>query len=267
MKATIQRYPVIAYFILVYAIAWIGSWFAVGPEFLRGDAIAFSDMLAITVPMLTAPALVGITLTAVVDGKRGLRSLFSRMSRWRVDVRWYAALLIFPILILAASMVLFAVVSPDFAPIFFPFGILMGVAAGYLEEIGWMGFAFPRMQQRYNALTVGILLGILHVSWHLAADYLGASALRGIYWLPHFLAFSVAMTAMRVLVVWVYVNTTSVLLSQLMHASSTGFLAALVPVTLSPYHSTIFYTIYAVTLWIAVAMLAKRYGRSLQTRQ
>jgi membrane protease YdiL (CAAX protease family) len=142
-------------------------------------------------------------------------------------------------------------------------GILLGLMAGFFEEIGWTGFALPKMLLKHSALTVGILLGVLHSLWHLAADYLGASAARGAYWLPHFAAFLASMMAMRVLIVWVYTNTRSVLLAQLLHASSTGFLSLLVPLSLSPKNDTVFYGAYAAVLWVAVAVVAARYGTQL----
>ena len=203
MKTTIRRHPLVAYFLLVYAIAWIGSFVVMGPKFLRGEEILFTDIIIIAIPMLAAPSLTGIALTAIMDGQNGLRSLFRRMSHWRVDRRWYAALLIFPLLILAVYRLLYLVVSPAYVPTFFAIGFQMGLAAGFLEEIGWMGFAFPHMRASRSVLVTAILLGLLHSLWHLAAGYLGASTVRGVYFLPHFLAFTVAMTAMRVLVVWV----------------------------------------------------------------
>jgi hypothetical protein len=118
---------------------------------------------------------------------------------------------------------------------------------------------------KHSALAVGILLGVLHSLWHLAPDYLVASGTRGAYWLPHFAMFLVSMTAMRVLVVWVYTNTRSVLLAQLMHASSTGFLSILVPLSLSPRNDTIFYGVYAVALWAAVIVVVARYGKHMAT--
>ena len=77
-----------------------------------------------------------------------------------------------------------------------------------------MGFAYPRLRAKHSALAAAILLGAIHVTWHLAGDYLGGSGARGAYWLPHFLAFCAAMIAMRVLVVWVYADTGSLLLAQ-----------------------------------------------------
>ena len=72
------------------------------------------------------------------------------------------------------------------------------------------------------------------------------------------------MVAMRVILVWVYVNTGSLLMAQLMHASSTGFLGILVPMSLSPELDTFFYICYAVVLWGVAYILKARYGNSLR---
>jgi hypothetical protein len=69
------------------------------------------------------------------------------------------------------------------------------------------------------------------------------------------LAFIAVMTAMRVLIVWVAANTTSVLLAQLMHASSTGFLVMLSPASVTPAQEALWYAVYAGVLWLAVAAL------------
>jgi len=263
MSAFVRRHPVASYFVLAYLFAWGGSFAAVGPKFLRGEPMQFVDALLMFLPMLAGPSIAGITLTYIVDGKSGLRDLFSRMSTCRVGARWYAALLIFPVLIIAVLLTLTSLVSPVFFPRFFPVGILIGLLAGFFEEIGWMGYAFPKMELKHSALAAAIYLGLLWTAWHVMADYLGSSGAFGVYWLPHFLVWEVAtFTAVRVLIVWVYSNTKSVLLAQLMHASSTGFASILVP-TLSPTDDILYYAIYAAILWLAVGIVAALYGKRL----
>jgi membrane protease YdiL (CAAX protease family) len=267
-KAAIRRHPVGSYFTLAFFISWVGSFVAGGPKFLRGETLEFTDQMAMLLPMLAGPSVAGIALTIMSDGRSGLRELFSRMGKWRVGGRWYAALLVFPILILVVLLALDNLLSPAFSPVFFSMGIPGGLLAGFLEEIGWMGYAFPKMRLRRSTLAASLLLGVLHAIWHIVADYLGASAARGVYWLPHFLAMMVlAMSAMRVLLVWVYANTESLLLAQLMHASSTGFLIALVPLTLSPANDTLFYMVYGAGLWVAAAIVIARYGNALVHRR
>jgi membrane protease YdiL (CAAX protease family) len=263
MRSYIKRHAIVSYFTLAFLIAWGGCFAAVGPKFIRGEPLQFTDALLVFLPMLIGPSLAGIAMAGIVDGKSGLRDLFYRMRLWRVGARWYSAILIFPILILVVQLGLVVLLSRDFAPYFFPMGILIGLLAGFFEEIGWTGFVLPKMQLKNSSFAVGVFLGILHSLWHLAADYLAGSGARGIYWLPHFAMFLVSMTAMRVLVVWVYTNTGSVLLAQLMHASSTGFLSILVPLSLSPRNDTIFYGVYAMALWVAVMVVVARHGKHM----
>jgi membrane protease YdiL (CAAX protease family) len=74
-----------------------------------------------------------------------------------------------------------------------------------LEEIGWMGYAFPKMRSQEDAFAPSILLGLLWASWHLPViNYLGTATPHGAYWYAFFLAFTVAMTATRVLICWIY---------------------------------------------------------------
>jgi len=135
------------------------------------------------------------------------------------------ALLLPPALVLTVLLFLERFVSPVYAPNHFLIGILFGIPAGFLEEIGWMGYAFPKMRSESNGLAPSILLGLLWALWHLpVVNYLGTATPHGAYWLSFFLAFGFAMSAMRVLIAWIYTNTKSVLLAQLMHVSSTGSL-------------------------------------------
>jgi membrane protease YdiL (CAAX protease family) len=204
-------------------------------------------------------------MTCLLDGMPGLRDLFSRMLLRRVGLRWYAAaLLIFPTLILGVLWALAGLVSKDFTPGFLAFGILAGLLAGFIEEIGWMGFAFPRMEKRFGTWRATIYLALLHGLWHAMAGYLGESSVFGAYWLPRFVAmWFVAMTAMRVLLVWIYANTGSLLLAQLTHASSSGFLVILGPERLTPAQGTLWFAIYAVVLWIPAAILIVKNGKDL----
>ena len=204
-------------------------------------------------------------MTAVMDGKAGLRDLFARMGKWRVGARWYAALLIPPVLILLVLYVLSSAVSPIFTPGgAWAFGIMAGLLAGFLEEIGWTGYAFPRMRLAHCAPAAALYLGLIHTAWHLMADYLITAAPDGVLWLPHFLTWMVVpMIAMRVLISWVYANTGSLLLAQLMHASSTGFLVVLSPSPATPAGEIYWYAPYAVLLWIAVAVVVAVFGKQL----
>ena len=265
IKAFIQRHPVAPYFSLVLLISYGSFLLVVGPRLLRGETMQSTDAEYILFPVIViSVSLAGLAFTSIVNGRSGLRDLFSRIGHWRVGMQWYAvALLTPPVLLLAVLLIFRTLISPVFTPKIFLLGIVFGLP-GFLEEIGWMGYVFPKLQVKYSPLTAAILLGVLWGLWHApVVDYLGAAAPHGLYWAPFFLDFIAIVTALRVLIVWVYSNTSSVLLAQLMHISFVASLVVLDPAPISPAQETLWYAAYAAVLWIVVALVAVTYGKGL----
>ena len=255
IKRFIQDHPLGAFFLVAFAIPWLPSILVAGPKFLRGEDIELLTVI-IGIAMFAAPILSGILMAFIVDGKRGIGEIFSRMKIWRVG-KWYLTLLIFPVLILVVSLLLSATVSSDFAPVFLIGSIMMGIAAGFLEELGWMGFAFPKMREKHGLIRASVYLGLIHGLWHFPLWFLFQYSDLGVFWFPYFIAFVVMLVALRVIMAWAYSHTNSLLLSQLIHASSTGFLFVLTPEYIEPLNEVIFYSVYAVFLWV-VALAAIR---------
>jgi hypothetical protein len=269
ISASVRQHPVLTYFSLAFLLSYGGFLVLEGPKLLRGEAIVPADALLLFPILVVGVGLLGVLLTALVDGRSGLSDLFRRMRRWRVGPVWYAvALLIPPVLILAILRALSTFVSPAFAPGLFPLGILFGVIPGFFEEIGWTGYAFPKMRTaKRSTLATGVLLGLLWGLWHApVVDALGAAAPHGAYWAPFFLAFIALVTAMRVLIVWIYSNTSSVLLAQLTHASSTASLVVLGASHADPAQEALWYAIYAAALWLVVALVVVMFGVDLLRR-
>jgi len=263
----VKRHPVLTYFILTFAISWSGFILVVGgPSGFPGVPEQFETLLPFVAwAMLAGPSVAGILLTGIVSGRAGFRKLLSRLFRWRVGVRWYAvALLPAPLLVVA---ILFALSQ---ASAIFTAGdkatlVLSGIAAGLstvFEEIGWTGFAVPRLRQRYSILTTGIIVGILWGAWHFLQGLWISDTYSGGLPLALFLPLSVfsgvaQLTAYRVLLVWVYDRTESLLVVTLMHASLTTTTVFI----FRPLATGVSYLTYAwvlaAALWVVVAALGK----------
>lgn len=258
-ETVIKRYPVVSYFVLTFAVSWGAALAVAFPSLARHEPVPKLVAILMFPAMLVGPCLVGTVLTGVTEGKAGVRDLFSRMGKWRVRAFWYLPLLIPPAMVLLVLIGLKTFVSPAYAPNFFWMGVFFGIPAGFFEEIGWMGYAFPKMIRRDKMLAQSIFLGMLWSLWHLpVVDYLGAASPHGSYWFPFFLSFAMAMTAMRVLICSMYFRTRSVMLAQLMHVSSTGSLVVFGAAHITPAQEVLWYGIYGIALWLVASMVASR---------
>lgn len=224
----IRRYPLAAFFVLAYAVSWGFSLFAT-----RG-LLPFPVPSAVTLSAGLlyhfGPALAGIILAAGLAGRAGVRELLRSLGHWRVGVQWYLFIMLYPLALRLAAVGLvglFGGPAPSFfnsealglpagnpllmaLPVFLSTLILTGIA----EEIGWRGFALPRLQIRHGALAASAILAALWAPWHYnPLNYPGVRAI-----IPWHVAGVLAMT---ILMTWVYNNTHgSLLIAVLFHTFS-----------------------------------------------
>lgn len=133
---------------------------------------------------------------------------------------------------------------------------LPGAAGGADHQAQAALVLFPVM-----VVAVGVIGVVLTAAtdglwglWHLpVVDSLGAAHPHGRFWVAVFAAFVAVLAAIRVLIGWLSTNTGSVLLAQLLHASSTGCLVALGAGHVSAAQEALWYAVYAGVLWIGVA--------------
>ncbi|MFN2200887.1 MAG: type II CAAX prenyl endopeptidase Rce1 family protein [Caldilineaceae bacterium] len=226
--AVVKRHAVAFYFVLTIAISWTGLVAVVGPGGLPLSWQRFERLGPILYFVaLAGPFFAGILMTVLTSGRTGLRDILRHLRRWRVGVRWYVVAFL-PTLVLAAVYLALAIFSPDYVPTFVTTdgkaGFLLITLAisllfGFFEEIGWTGFAVPRLLPTHGVVAAGVVVGLVWGVWHFplfweSDSFSGALPIvilvgRLIFWLPAF----------RVLMVWVYDRTESLLLAVLMHAS------------------------------------------------
>jgi len=275
----IERHPVATYFALTLAISWGGILIVVGPGGIPGTREEFERLLPVVVlAMLAGPSVAGLLLTGLFHGRAGLRELLSRMLRWRVGIRWYAVALLIAPLVMTAIPLALSLLFPEFLPRIFTtddkaslllVGMTAGLGAGIFEELGWTGFAIPGLRQRYGVLPTGLIVGILWGAWHFLVNFWSSGSPTGalsLTLLLHSVFFSVGiLPAYRVLMVWVYDRTGSLLVAMLMHASLTFSNVILVPLT-TGVPLVAWSLVLAAALWVVVTVVAGADGGHLSRR-
>jgi hypothetical protein len=150
IEAAIKRHAVPIYFALVFVMSGSGLLLVVGLGGFPLDAEQFASFGPLLyAALLASPCVAGILLTGIVDGRSGLRDLLARLRRWRIGWTRYAVALL-PALGMTAMALLLSLISADFRPAILDSddksGMLLHALApallvGFLEEIGWTGFA------------------------------------------------------------------------------------------------------------------------------
>ena len=179
--------------------------------------------MVVVLSQIHAPTIAAMIVAFVDEGFEGIKGLFRQLKYWRFKSAWYLrALLIFPLSILT-SLLLMSLFSQRFIPVFSISILVFAVFFSALwEEIGWIGYAIPRMLNRFSPLKTAILFGVIHMFWHLAADYWGSSVFFGKFYVIHFLLWLVGLIVLRIVILWMYIRTKSLVLSWLTHFSYTG---------------------------------------------
>jgi membrane protease YdiL (CAAX protease family) len=245
---------VFAYLALTFGISWGGILLVMGATGFDLKALQPLDTGLIFVAMLLGPFVSGLFMQARLEGWAGLREMGSRVLRWRVGVAgWAVALLTMPVMLLTVLWTFSATVDAAFAPRFQWPLFAVGLVAGAFEEIGWTGFATPRLLARHTVFTAGFALGLVWALWHALVDLRQNMVAMGLLWPLAFAVFYIgALTAYRMLMTWLYASTRSLLLAVVMHASYTGWLLVLYPATTAG-QGLVWQTAFAAALWLLVA--------------
>jgi membrane protease YdiL (CAAX protease family) len=202
----LRKYPITSFFTLTLGLTVI----AFVPYYQSTDSIPWFTF---------APMVAGFTMAAVIGGFGQVKSLLAATFRWKVNPLWYLVAIGLPFATQYLSVLLnpfFGSAAPAWGNIppvmeIIPMVAILLVFSGPVgEEIGWRGFALPRLLEKYSALAASLILGSVWAIWHLPLILVG-----------DFTAYGAFMPVIAAIVfTWVSQNTRgSVLLAILMHAS------------------------------------------------
>ena len=156
------RHDLVLYFVLAYLLSW-ALWPLVILNPTSSPLVPFGPLIAAVIVALLA------------GGRHELWALLRQLGRWRVHPLWYVIALLGPF-VLAGLTAALAVAAgapvrgtgdyTNWRAITF-FFLSTVIILGLFEEVGWRGFALPRLQLRLNAIWAALVLGVLWALWHL----------------------------------------------------------------------------------------------------
>jgi membrane protease YdiL (CAAX protease family) len=175
-------------------------------------------------------------MTGILEGRAGILRLMRRCIQVRAGWQWYLfillgipALFLLGIIVLPGALTSFQGLSPRFLVVYLVNFVIIFFLGGPLgEEIGWRGFALPRMQLRYGPLWGTLLLGVLWVFWHLphflTSTQRGGPRTSFATFLTNFSIFFLMVMSMAIIFTWVFNYTRgSLFIAILLHASINTF--------------------------------------------
>ena len=216
-RGLIVRKPLSAFFVLSYAFFWLFLILFIvtlGLFRLKPNSLPAWIMPLVTIIGSWMPTVAAVVVTAILEGASGIGRLFRKFIQFKISAKWYlAALLPLGLALLSAGIYLVVAggrlpsginLSPSFWVGLTIINLLEGPTG---EEMGWRGFALPRLLERYSPLKAGILLGLLWGFWHLPLWI--NTGLTSVNLLLFCLFFILAITSLSVLMTWIFCRTSN----------------------------------------------------------
>jgi membrane protease YdiL (CAAX protease family) len=223
-----QKRQLVVFFVAVFAWTWgLAALFVMAPDWVETSFGPISATQPLFILAVYAPSLLSLVLTAVFEGGAGLRNLLARLNPLRAPLWWFVVIPVaFVIIALVPGLVAWVIgrgEAPAFAGWAFvgsALTVMFLAEPGPLgEELGWRGFALPRMHTIWSPRKASLILGVIWAVWHLPAFFISGSPQQALA-LPFFIAGAISISVMAS---WLFVNTAgSVLLSMLLHRMANG---------------------------------------------
>ena len=261
-NGTLARHSLVFFFLLAFVFTWGYFWLVLAPLKLPRAAYVLGGF---------GPAAAAFIMLGLTSGTRGVVALLRSIVHWRVGFQWYLLLLVgLPVLNVLAFLVIpgnladFHAPDSQFLMLYLKeiaFSITLGVAPLW-EEVGWRGFALPRLQRLYGPVVGTVILGLLWGVWHLPFFFGSFSQTRPdasfVSRSVALVGFTIGLAGLSIIMTWVLNHCGgSTLMAILAHAAfdSSGIaLSGLFPST-PPYYDPIHFQTLGIAIVYTIAAL------------
>lgn len=233
-----RRAPIATFLVLTFGFTWALLPLA-------------SASIAISLVALCGPAVAAL-VTAALRGRAAWRELLSRITRWRVPLRWYLLALLAPLPISTLASGLEVLAGAPGPVHLMPVNALQAVVFVLVvgEEIGWRGYALPLLLARMGPWPASAALGLVWALWHLPLFNMPGMPQFGSPLLP-FVGYTIALSVVQTL--FAQRTAGSVVIATLFHGAvnTLGFMNDAATPTLRGWGNAVAYGLVAAIAGVA----------------
>lgn len=175
--------------------------------------LGLSQLLGVLPGAYAGPLTAALIVTAIAEGRPGLRAWGRRLTHWRVGWRWYLAVLVgVPAALIVSTLALPGAWAGIAAPsllvlaVYLPVLILQMVTTATAKEPGWRDFALPRLQRQYGPVWGTVVLGVVWGVWHLPLFLTEWGGGPGVAWW-HPVSFVATCVPLSMVMTWLFNRT------------------------------------------------------------
>ena len=227
-----QKKSLLPFILLTFLITWgIGALAIFLPVQFQVLVGELTDTSPIYFLAIAAPTLSATILTFVNDGWNGLKSLYAHLVHWQFGFKWYALILLGMPLFgwITAHITSASPLKPTNTTAELSWLLFYILVTGPLcEELGWRGYALPRLLNRFTPFTASLILGVIWGVWHLPSFYVSGMVQNNM----SLVVFIIYTPCLSILMTWVFQHTQGSILSTVMIHYVVNFCAAILGVAL-----------------------------------
>ncbi|MFN2398632.1 MAG: CPBP family intramembrane glutamic endopeptidase [Gemmatimonadaceae bacterium] len=241
----------LTFFVVTYIVTW-SLWFAAGFMPIAGPRWLLFLLGTF------APGFVALWLTGRDSGRSEVAALLRRLIDWQVSARWYVFAISYMVVIKLVVALMHRATTgawPRFGDV--PLYLMLAAAIGSTllggqtgEEIGWRGYALPRLAARFGLGVGSILLGVLWATWHLPLFFIPEASTFG----QSFPLYLMQVMALSVAMAWLYSNTRGSLLPVMLMHAAVNNMKDIVP-SAEPDATNPWALSHSLVAWLTVALL------------